>query len=43
MHDLAGTANNLGFSYVLNQSGEIISINPLNPQNNWVLGNAATR
>lgn len=37
-HDLAGTTNDLGFSYVRNQSGEIIAINPTNPQSNWILG-----
>lgn len=33
-----GSSNDLGSSYIRNQSGEIITINPINPQNNWVLG-----
>ncbi|BBJ22517.1 hypothetical protein [Candidatus Nitrotoga sp. AM1P] len=38
-HDLAGTPNDLGFSYARNQRGEIITANPLNPQSNWELAN----
>ena len=38
-HDLAGTNNDLGFSYIRNQRGEITTANPLNPQSNWNLAN----
>ena len=34
-----GSSNDLGSGYDRNQNGEIITINPLNPQSNWVLGN----
>ncbi|MEQ1584192.1 MAG: RHS repeat-associated core domain-containing protein, partial [Candidatus Nitrotoga sp.] len=31
--------NDLGFSYIRNQRGEITTANPLNPQSNWNLAN----